>query len=75
MQRAVTPPSYMDTWGFDSLPTHCGCGRYETRRKFQWRNTRLQIGKRQVRSLPGVLMKLVSRDAQRSVSNGAALAR
>ncbi len=26
-----------------------------TRRKFQWRNARFQIGRRQVRSLPGVL--------------------
>jgi hypothetical protein len=50
MQRAVTPPS-SDLWGFDSLPTH---GIAMMRRKFQWRNARLQIGKRQVRSLPGV---------------------
>lgn len=65
MQQAVTLPTLEVSWGFESLPTHwrellvVGCELLvadgEMRRRFQWRNARLQTGKGQVRSLHGVL--------------------
>ena len=43
--------------GFESLPAHSFACTAMTRRKFQWRNAGLQIRKRQVRSLSGVLVR------------------
>lgn len=52
MQRPVNPPP-LGAPEVQLLPYACD----ELRRKFQWWNARLQSGKRQVRSLSGVLTR------------------